>query len=217
MFEILRRYFAEFGFEAFAYMVPSKTEPGRIEMDAFGFPDAWAETYRSAEMDTIDPFPRYVARSGRPLRLTEISAQAQSKEQKAFLEQAREHGITDGLIIPTFGIRQNLGVFAIGQVKDLKVLERASVFALQAVAQAAHTQMEMLASRADGLRTNLSNRETEILHWIALGKTNSEIATILGIGGPTVATYIKRVFDKLDVKDRSSAAVKAIRWGIINI
>lgn len=199
-------------------MVPSKTEPGRIAMEAFGFPEIWLEKYRSADLDAIDPFPRYAARSGRPLRLTEISsAQPPTKEQDAFLEQARKHGMTDGLIIPTFGVRQHLGIFAVGQVADLKVLETASVFALQAVAQAAHTQMETLASRADGLRANLSNREVEILHWIALGKTNSEIATILGIRVPTVATYIKRVFDKLDVKDRSSAAVKAIRWGIIAI
>lgn len=218
VFAILRQHFGELGFGAIGYLVPSKTEPGRVEIEAYGFPDVWMARYRSGNLDTVDPFPRFVARSGRPLKLSEIATtQKLSRDQNAFREEARSHGMTDGFLIPTFGIRQHLGLFAIGQIGNLAVLDDVRIFALQAVAQAAHTQLESLSEPSNAIRPNLSNREVTILHWIAAGKTNGEIAVILGIGVPTVATYIKRIFHKLEVTDRSSAAITAIRLGIIDI
>ena len=218
VFAILRRYFGDLGFGAIGYLAPSKTEPGRVEIEAYGFPETWIARYRGGNLDTVDPFPRFVARSGRPQKLSEIaSTQKLSRDQNAFRKEARSHGMTDGFLIPTFGIRQHLGIFAMGQIDSLTAMENVNVYVLQAVAQAAHTQLERLSEPSNVIRPNLSDREVSILHWIAVGKTNGEIATILGIGIPTVATYIKRTFHKLDVTDRSSAATKAIRLGIISI
>lgn len=189
-----------------------------MEIQSFGFPEAWLSLYRSAKMDIDDPFPRHVARSGRPSRLSAIiSSGPLSRESKDMIERARSHGITDGFIIPTFGIHQHLGIVAVGQVKSLGVLDLVSVYVVQAVAQAIHTQLEHLSNASLGTRVSLSKREVSILHWIAMGKTNGEIATILGIGLPTVLTYIKRTFQKLDVNDRSAAATRAVKLGIIDI
>ena len=44
-----------------------------------------------------------------------------------------------------------------------------------------------------------------------------EIAMILGNKRPTIATHIKRIFAKLDVSDRASAAVKGLKFGLINV
>ena len=51
----------------------------------------------------------------------------------------------------------------------------------------------------------------------ARGKSNEEIAMILGNKRPTIATHIKRIFAKLDVSDRASAAVKGLKFGLINV
>ena len=55
---------------------------------------------------------------------------------------------------------------------------------------------------------NLSHREAEILHWVAQGKTNVEIALILHISSFTVKNHMKRVFQKLNVTNRAQAVSK---------
>ena len=55
---------------------------------------------------------------------------------------------------------------------------------------------------------NLTGRESEVLHWVALGKTNPEIALILDISAFTVKNHMQRVFRKLDVSNRAQAVSK---------
>ena len=55
----------------------------------------------------------------------------------------------------------------------------------------------------------LTKREKEILDWIAQGKTNVEIALILGISRSTVKIHVEHIFEKLDVTNRTAAAVRA--------
>jgi transcriptional regulator EpsA len=55
---------------------------------------------------------------------------------------------------------------------------------------------------------NLSAREQEIVRWIAEGKTNTEIAAILGISSFTVKNHAQRIFRKLDATNRTEAVAK---------
>lgn len=57
----------------------------------------------------------------------------------------------------------------------------------------------------------LTPREMEVLKGIARGKNNQEIADWLGIGVKTVKTHVSNIFVKLDVLDRTQAAIYAIR------
>ncbi len=56
----------------------------------------------------------------------------------------------------------------------------------------------------------LTRRESEVLAWVAEGKTNVEIATILGMRRRTVSKHLERVFQKLGVETRTAAAVRAL-------
>ena len=51
----------------------------------------------------------------------------------------------------------------------------------------------------------LSEREAEIMKWVALGKTNSEIGSILNVSSFTVKNHMQRIFKKLDVFNRAQA------------
>jgi DNA-binding CsgD family transcriptional regulator len=51
----------------------------------------------------------------------------------------------------------------------------------------------------------LSARETECLQWIALGKSNREIAELLGLSVDTIKEYVQSLFRKLQVTDRAQA------------
>lgn len=56
----------------------------------------------------------------------------------------------------------------------------------------------------------LSKRESEVLSWIAFGKTNEEIALILGARPATIKKHLERIYVKLGVGNRTAAAALAI-------
>ncbi|MDE2227845.1 MAG: hypothetical protein KGL11_02240 [Alphaproteobacteria bacterium] len=57
----------------------------------------------------------------------------------------------------------------------------------------------------------LTRREAEILAWLALGKTDGEIASILDISPRTVSHTLGRIYRKLGVESRVAAAARALR------
>lgn len=65
------------------------------------------------------------------------------------------------------------------------------------------------------LHDELTKREKEVLLLIGEGKTNSQIAEDLFIGLKTVKTHVSNILSKLNVSDRTQAAVYAIRNGIV--
>ena len=56
----------------------------------------------------------------------------------------------------------------------------------------------------------LTPREAELLSWVVLGKTNPEIAIILGIKLTTVKKHLESIFAKLGVENRTAAVTLAI-------
>ena len=60
------------------------------------------------------------------------------------------------------------------------------------------------------LAFGLTPRAAEALLWLAQGKTNSDIATILGITESTVKKHVQEMFDKLGVETRGAATVRAL-------
>jgi len=62
---------------------------------------------------------------------------------------------------------------------------------------------------------NLSEREKEILKMISQGMTNAEISESLFLSEGTIRNYVSSILEKLDVKDRTQAAVLALRHGLV--
>jgi DNA-binding NarL/FixJ family response regulator len=58
---------------------------------------------------------------------------------------------------------------------------------------------------------SLTPRETEVLSWIAKGKTNRDVAEILGMSPRTVNKHLEHVYEKLGVETRAAAAALASR------
>ena len=61
----------------------------------------------------------------------------------------------------------------------------------------------------------LSAREAEVLRLVARGLTNADIGKRLFISEATVKTHLLRVFNKLDVADRTAAVTTAMRHGLL--
>lgn len=60
----------------------------------------------------------------------------------------------------------------------------------------------------------LSERERQIMKWVAMGKTNPEIGCILCISEFTVKNHMKSIFGKLDVTNRAQAVATLTRVGV---
>ena len=77
-----------------------------------------------------------------------------------------------------------------------------------------HQTADGAASASDTARLDeaaLTPRETEVLSWLAKGKTNRDIADILGMSHRTVNKHLEHIFEKLGVETRAAAAALASR------
>jgi len=61
----------------------------------------------------------------------------------------------------------------------------------------------------------LSSRELEVLRLVVKGYSNKQIAEVLTVSAETVKTHMRHIMEKLAVNDRTHAAVKALRKGLI--
>jgi len=59
-------------------------------------------------------------------------------------------------------------------------------------------------------KLGLTPREAETLIWVAQGKSNGDIATILGIAEKTVKKCMGHIFEKLGLESRTAAALRAV-------
>jgi DNA-binding NarL/FixJ family response regulator len=90
-------------------------------------------------------------------------------------------------------------IIYVGKVSDSEILLRL------ALVEAAADKSALRRAFA------LTDRETDVLLWIAAGKSNRDIAEILGLSPRTVNKYLDQIYLKISVENRASAAAKAVR------
>jgi DNA-binding NarL/FixJ family response regulator len=71
------------------------------------------------------------------------------------------------------------------------------------------TKTKVMAAENPLGSLGLTARETEVLTWIAQGKTNFEIGVILSACTSTICKHVERILSKLCVENRTSAAAIA--------
>jgi DNA-binding NarL/FixJ family response regulator len=71
------------------------------------------------------------------------------------------------------------------------------------------------AAPQDPRLADLTSRERHVLHLVAEGYTNAEIAGLLILAESTVKTHVKRILAKIDARDRAQAVVVAYRGGLM--
>jgi DNA-binding NarL/FixJ family response regulator len=77
--------------------------------------------------------------------------------------------------------------------------------------------MASLGNNAESVVALLTQREKQILNYIADGNTNKQIAHILSISEQTIKNHVSAILRKLNANDRAHAVVLAIRHGWINL
>ncbi|QXJ23590.1 response regulator transcription factor [Actinomadura graeca] len=101
-------------------------------------------------------------------------------------------------------------------LKNLPAAELAAAvrLACSGVAQLDSTITRRLAAALPG-PADLTSRETDVLRLIAAGATNKEIATRLYLSEGTVKNHISRILQRLNLRDRTQAALYARDQGLL--
>jgi len=71
-------------------------------------------------------------------------------------------------------------------------------------------EQEICASSRELVSLGLTEREAEVLGWIAQGKGNYEIGVILGAQTRTICKHVEHILSKLHVENRTAAAAIAL-------
>jgi DNA-binding CsgD family transcriptional regulator len=120
---------------------------------------------------------------------------------------------------------QMIGVAANRALSDFTEHERACLAALRShVVQAYRNGLSIERVRAEshcGRTTGaagcaaaggLTQREAEVLHWVARGLSNDHVARIIGATSATVKKHLEHIYDKLGVTNRTAASALYIRF-----
>ncbi|MFQ6028314.1 MAG: LuxR C-terminal-related transcriptional regulator [Dehalococcoidia bacterium] len=81
---------------------------------------------------------------------------------------------------------------------------------------AAEFKEELATETASDIKDELSDRELEVLSLVSRGATNREIAQSLTITQNTVKAHLRRILEKLDLRNRQHAAAYAVQEGLVD-
>jgi DNA-binding NarL/FixJ family response regulator len=108
-----------------------------------------------------------------------------------------------------------LALRAAGDEEDAELELRAALAAFERLGAAPDVATTAALLPGDkSLPRGLTPREAEVLHLVAAGKTNRDIAVELVISEHTVARHLQNMFVKLDVSSRSAATAFAFEHGL---
>ena len=91
------------------------------------------------------------------------------------------------------------------------------VDAVRRVAGGAQVLDQRLGSLAGTEEPSLTTRELEVLQLIVLGRSNKDIATVLGLSANTVAVHRSNIMQALGIHNTAELVVHAIRKGLVSI
>lgn len=174
-------------------------------------------TLHDAQTEILGRCHEYILDRGTPVILSEelpLFRSVAPEMTDQIMSGANQLGVFDQYMIPVYGPFKINGVISFGFSENIDKNDFDKLRKMEGLAVAHHYQMvrHFGEKRSD---IDLSRRENEVLTWIARGKSSSDIATILGISSSSVDTYTRRIFEKMGVHDRVSAAISGIVEGLI--
>lgn len=175
------------------------------------YPDGWAHEFVDRGFAGEDPVHLASRRASAGFRWSELDALVPfGPRQRKILERSRRHGIGPGFTVPVNVPGEPSGScsFAVALGRDLP--DRRLVFA-ELIGGHAFRAARRLKPPPVQRPPHLSVREIQCLRLVALGKTDWEIARILGLSIHTAHQYVKHARAAYDAVSRTQLVVYALR------
>ena len=180
------------------------------------YPEDWMKYYREKGYARIDPVTIYCMSKMETFTWAEIPQRMDMTTlQFKCLNLGIEAGLYNGVCTPLFGPNQFAGI-------GLASKERLDSFdgnldLITAYCNYFYIVFQRINRRAGSSEPNmyLTKREQDVLTWVANGKSDTSIASILNVTEHTVDYHLRRVFRKFDCTNRVVAICKALSFGLI--
>ncbi|MBV6657134.1 MAG: LuxR family transcriptional regulator [Devosiaceae bacterium] len=220
IFSLFHKYIARYSFDIASYhhirrenfVLP--LEKGLINHT---FPKAWVDTYETGGFYVDDPIIGSTLRAGAPTEWADIFDHIDlTSHQREFASRLNDYQFKSGIGVPVSSHSGLISYFGLASSQADFTLTGIEERLLQLVCQE-FDRAYMRLHPYPHVGEMLTDREREVMHWVALGKSNGDIASILEISEATVDTYLRRVFSKLGVNNRTTAAIKSIGSGALTV
>jgi LuxR family quorum sensing-dependent transcriptional regulator len=202
-----------------AWSMPGPGRPPDEGMVLNNRPQAYIDRYKEQNYLVRDPLVTELRKSVHPYTWGDIRQRRKlTKTEARIMDEGRDFGVREGIIIPIVTLSGSLSVFSpCGPDPDLSQRARSAIELIGIYSQQALKRALIHDRREEAAHAPLTPREREIMQWVAVGKSDEEIATLLSIGAATVTTHVESSKRKLDAFRRTYAVVQAIRFGEISI
>jgi DNA-binding CsgD family transcriptional regulator len=183
---------------------------------AFGFadwPEEWQKRWIDGNYILHDPISKYALQHNRTFDWDAAYEEA-TEFGKRILDEGRKYSSPVGIAIPIKAGDLPEGIISIGFEKDIPSED--DIARLEMVSIHCYTHiLRLLDILDDPSPEMLTKRETDVLTFVAAGKTNWEVATIFGISEHSVAQHMKNIARKMNAANRAHAVTLAIKSGQI--
>lgn len=183
------------------------------------YPVAWERYYDRRQLGRTDPVHRACQTTAVGFAWSQLPKMIPlTRLDRAVLDVAAKQGLGNGYTVPAHvpGEVNGSCSFATArgkpfQAEQLAVAQLVGAFAFEAARRLVKRDRNRLTDPA-----RFSDRERDCLIWVARGKSDPEIATILGISPETVHQYVKAARANYDAVSRSQLVAHALFSGTIS-
>ncbi|MEM9286805.1 MAG: LuxR C-terminal-related transcriptional regulator [Pseudomonadota bacterium] len=175
--------------------------------------DRFAEAYFGYGYDTADPVLDHFQLHGSAFEWLEAYRRSQRDTALQLYQLTERYNMRNGLAVPILTATSG-GIVSASCISE--DIDRDRFSAAHLIALYAGTKM-LAPCQTDAQNLRLHPREYECLQWVAVGKTDTDIARILSLSPNTVRNYIERAKDRLGAPNRTSAVVRALKEGLLSL
>lgn len=203
----------ELGFHYFALLHHSSLRPGGAELVCIhNYPAGWEREMLAREFVPDDPVHLASGRTNVGFAWSELDGLLPlTARHRHILERSARHGIGAGFTVPANVPGEPGGSCSFAVRRGRELPSQRLLCAEQIGAHAFQTARRLHHYPAAGHHPHLNRRELQCLHLLAAGKTDWEIAAILGISVDTAHQYVKRARAAYDVVSRTQLVVHCLR------
>ncbi len=210
----LVRLAAAFGFSSvFGGLVPrARTPKNQITPLVLvqHMPADWAVRYNERGYLFKDPVFHRLQADPQPFSWADSYASCPIQADRRLVGgEAAEFGLTGGYVVPVITLDERIAAVSFGG--DRTTLDPDDAGKLSFAATCAVGRFLQLHASADSPPTPLTPRERECLIWTGEGKTEADIADILGVSTSTISKHIASARDKLHAINKAHAVAVAMK------
>ena len=182
----------------------------------------WRSRYMEAGLACHDDVMRAGLETTAPITWSGFRSETSVRAgQQQIFDEAGEFGIRDGAVFPLHELDGSLSMvsmFAPDRLPhDMKTLAALHMLAIYYSIAVRRIRGILKPKAAEPARPVLTARQRECLQWVRAGKSDWEIAKILGLSQHTVVEHLDQARKRLGVRTRTQAVIEAIAAGLIHL